>query len=119
MLWLLTPTRPEQIYISGAILISDGYPLEGRVPLLTAIRLDPHSPYTAIYMTVLAVSNYYERDYERAIEVTKRSLTRYPDDPRLHLWLAAALGQLNHTSEARAALQDAVRLFSASLDFHH
>jgi adenylate cyclase len=68
-------------------------------------------------MTLLAHSHYVERDYEGTVAVAKRALARYPADPRLYRWLAAALGQLGPTEEAGAALKEAIAASSPSANF--
>jgi adenylate cyclase len=114
----IDPNSPSANFAKAAALIVDGYPSEGRTPLLVAMRVDPHSPYDALFMTVLAVSYYFEGKYETAAEVVKRALTRYPDYPQLYRWLAAALGQLGRTDEARDALQTAIKVSPASFNLH-
>jgi adenylate cyclase len=113
----IDPNSPGANFTKAGLLIFDGRPSEGRMPLLAAMRLDPHSPRGALFTTVLAASYYFERDYQSTVEVTKRALVRYPDYPRLYRWLAAALGQLGRTDEARAALQETIRRSPAVFDF--
>jgi adenylate cyclase len=100
----------------GATLISDACHSEGRHSILKAIRLDPGGPYSATYLSVLAASYYFERDHESTVQVARRSIARYPDAPRAYSWLAAALGQLGHAREARAALHDLIRIAPTALD---
>jgi adenylate cyclase len=100
----------------GATLISDGKPSEGRPFILKAIRLDPRSPQSAKYLSLLAGSYYFERDYDSAVEAARRSLIRYPEYPRAYRWLVAALGQLGRAGEARAALDDLIRLSPKALE---
>jgi adenylate cyclase len=45
-------------------------------------------------------------------------VARYPDDPLPYRWLAAALGELGHTNEARAALHDAMSVSRTSYDWY-
>ena len=87
-------------------VITDGH--LRRAYFIMAIRLDPRSPYSPKHMSLLAHSHYVERDYEGTVAVAKRALARYPADPRLYRWLAAALGQLGRTEEAGAALKEAI-----------
>jgi adenylate cyclase len=69
-------------------------------------------------MSFLAASYYFERDYEKAVAVARRSLVHYPDYPRAHRWLAAAFGQLGRTGEARAALNELKRVSSTALGLY-
>jgi adenylate cyclase len=100
----------------GALLITDGQASEGRIFIMKTIRLDPRGPHTPKYMSFLAASYYFECDYERAVEVAIRSLARFPNYPRAHRWLAAALGQLGRTREAGAALHELHRISPTALD---
>jgi tetratricopeptide (TPR) repeat protein len=102
----------------GASLISDGNHSEGRSYILDTIRLDPRNPQSAKYLSLLAGSYYFEGEYESAIEVARRSLARYPAYPRALRWLAAALGQLGHSDDARSALCELTRVSSAMLDMY-
>ena len=54
-------------------------------------------------MQFIAISYYVERDYARAVDEARLAATRYPEFPLIHRWLAAALGQLGRTEEARMA----------------
>jgi tetratricopeptide (TPR) repeat protein len=82
--------------------------------LLAAIRLDPRHPgANAGRLNMIAISHYYERDYESAAEAAKTAIARYPiarfpNNLMPHRWLAASLGQLGRTGEAREALQTAM-----------
>jgi adenylate cyclase len=62
-------------------------------------------------LNTIAISHYYERDYAGAVEAAKRTIARYPmvGNPLPHRWLAASLGQLGRTAEAREALQTAMK----------
>jgi hypothetical protein len=51
-------------------------------------------------------------------EVAKSSLARYPGYPRAHRWLAAALGQLGRSDEARSALSELTRVSSTALSLY-
>ena len=69
-------------------------------------------------MHQFAISYYYERDYAKSVEALRRVMARYPDAPNNYRWLAAALGQLGRTEEARAALRKALELSPQSLEFY-
>ena len=89
--------------VKGEMLILDGSPTAGRNSIVTAMRLDPSSPYNVSAMAGMVLAYYYERDYCVAIESAKRTIVRYPGDRRSHALLAAALGQLGRRDEAKAA----------------
>jgi class 3 adenylate cyclase len=102
--------------------IADGTDLHGDAENLAA-RLQAECPPGGICISRSVRDHVhgrldFERHYERTVEVSKRALVRYPNDPRLHHWLAAALGRLGHSGEARVTLQEATKLSSTALDFH-
>jgi len=97
--------------LKGTLLIFNGQPIEGRNALLKALRLEPRDPRQCSgRLNTIAISHYYERDYAGAVEAAKRTIARYPmvGNPLPHRWLAAALGQLGRTAEAREALHTAM-----------
>jgi adenylate cyclase len=72
----------------------------------------------AMVMQFIGISYYVQRDYSRAAEEASLAVTRYPDFPLTFRWLAASLGQLGRTEEARAALQKAQELSPESFDLN-
>jgi adenylate cyclase len=99
--------------LKGTVLIFNGQPVEGRSAVLTALRLNPRHPgLNASRLNMITISYYYEGDYASAAEAAKRTLARYPiarypNNVIPYHWLAAALGQLGRTDEAREALHTA------------
>jgi adenylate cyclase len=61
---------------------------------------------------------YQSREYERLLEVARQVIRSRPDHPPTYRWLAAALGQLGRTAEAKAALEKAVAIGTASFDMY-
>jgi len=66
----------------------------------------------------LALGYYFSRDYEAAVEAAKRALRSNPEYPLPYRWLAAALGQLGRTVEAREALEEAIAIAPATFDMY-
>jgi adenylate cyclase len=64
------------------------------------------------------MSYYYDHDYERAAEAAKLVVRRYPEYPHPYYWLAAALGQLGRSDEARDTLQQATAVSPAAIQFY-
>jgi len=64
----------------------------------------------------VVAAHYFCGEYAAAIEAARLVLRSYPEYPLPHRWLAAALGQLGRTDEARQALDKAVALAPASFD---
>ena len=67
---------------------------------------------------MLAISYYFERDYERCVDVARRQLSAYPGYTLTHRWLAAALGQLGRVGEARAALEKSIAASPREFDLY-
>ena len=92
----------------GIALIYSGRAKEGLAALRRYLRLDPRDPTLALGLLQLAIGHYFCREYENALEAAERVIRSYPDFPLSYRWLAATLGQLGRTDEARSALERAV-----------
>jgi adenylate cyclase len=66
----------------------------------------------------MALGLYLSSEYERAVEVEKRVIRSDPDYPLAYRWLAAALGQLGQTAEAKEALERAIAIAPATFDMY-
>ena len=84
----------------------------------TSIRLDPHDPKLANRLNNLALGYYFSRDYEAAVEAAKRAVRSNPEYPLPYRWLAAALGQLGRTAEAKEALKRGIEIAPATFDMY-
>ena len=110
----INPDSTWANFFKGHLLIFNGQSVEGRNALLAGLRLDPRNTDRNISrLLLIAVSHYQERDYVGAAEAARRAIARYPiarypNNVMPHRWLAAALGQLGRTSEAREALDTAM-----------
>ena len=91
---------------------------EALVPLETSIRLDPSGPYAIIPRDHLVAALYQSRQYEASIDAARNVIRIRPDHPPSYRWLAAALGQLGHFEEAKAALDKAITIGAASFDMY-
>jgi adenylate cyclase len=102
----------------GAALLFSGRPREGLASLEAALRLDPRNERVLPHHLLrVAIALYYAREYESAVEAAKRAIRAYPDFPFApYQWVAAALGQLERTEEARAALEKAIAVTPAAFD---
>jgi adenylate cyclase len=69
-------------------------------------------------MNQVAIGQYYSGDYDAAVETARQVIRSYPDYPLTYRWLAAALGQLGRTKEAREALDKAIAVAPASFDIY-
>jgi len=102
----------------GEALIFSGQPKKGLVAVRTSIRLDPHDPKLANRLNNLALGYYFSRDYEAAVEAAKRAVRSNPEYPLPYRWLAAALGQLGRTAEAKEALKRGIEIAPATFDMY-
>jgi adenylate cyclase len=102
--------------VFGAILVFSGRPKRGIAALERNMRLDPRDPQLAVRLNQIALAHYFSREYANAVEVAKRTMRSYPDYPHIYRWLAAALGQLGRTDEAREALDKAISTAPGAFD---
>jgi adenylate cyclase len=92
----------------GATLIFSGQLREGLAALDRCIRLDPRR--SAVRLNQITLGLYFSREYEAAVEAAKRTIRSYPEYPNTYRWLAAALGQLGRTANAKVALEKAIAI---------
>ena len=102
----------------GETLIFSGRPKEGLAAVRTSIRLDPHDPKLANRLNNMALGLYFSGEYEAAVEAAKRAVRANPDFSLAYRWLAAALGQLGRTPEAKEALEKAIAIAPAVFDLY-
>jgi len=92
----------------GCALLFSGHAKDGVGALKKSIRFDPYEPMLPSRMMLLAIAYYFMRDYEDAVKAAREAIYISPSYPLPYRWLAAALGQLGRTVEARRALDDAI-----------
>jgi adenylate cyclase len=102
----------------GIALIYSGRAKEGLVALQRYLRLDPRDPTLALGLLQIAIGHYFCHEYETALDAAERAIRLYPDFPLTYRWLAATLGQLGRTDEARRALEKAIAVAPTSFDFY-
>jgi adenylate cyclase len=117
----LSPNLASAHGVFGATLIFSGHPRDGLVALERSIRLDPHAADLAAQgyrLNTLALGHYFCGVYEAAVEAAKRAIRSDPNYPNAYRWLAAALGQLGRSAEAKEALEKAMAVGPASFDMY-
>ncbi|MFO1026395.1 MAG: adenylate/guanylate cyclase domain-containing protein [Acetobacteraceae bacterium] len=114
----LSPNLASARGMLGSLLIFSGSPKEGLVALEKGIRLDPRDPRSGVSVNQIVLGLYFAREYEAAIEAARRVIHSYPDHPLVYRWLAAALGQVGRTGEAKEALAKAVAIAPSSFDLY-
>ena len=81
-------------------------------------RLDPHNRLLPGRLNLLTMGLYFSGKYEAAAEAATQAVRSHPEYPLPHRWLAAALGQLGRTAEAKEALARAMAVSPASFDMY-
>jgi adenylate cyclase len=102
----------------GAALIFSGNRRDGLEVLQISLRLDPQAPGLPGRLNLMACGLYLSGKYEAAVEVAQRVVRSNPDYPLAYRWLAAALGQLGRTAEAKEALEKAIAIGPASFEMY-
>ena len=83
-----------------------------------SLKLEPLGASLAQRLTQVAVSHYFSSAYEETVEAAKQAIRLFPDFPPPRPYLAAALGQLDRTEEATAALTQAVVIAAHWFDMY-
>jgi adenylate cyclase len=112
----MTPNLAFAHHMLGTTWIFSGRPKEGLAALERSIRLDPRHPRSEVRLNQMALGLYFCRAYEAAVEVARRAIRTYPDFAHPYRWLAAALGQLGRTAEAKKALEQAITIVPGAFE---
>jgi adenylate cyclase len=112
----ITPNLASAHGALGIALMYTGKPKEGLAALETDIRLDPRGPLMMNRLSQVAIALYFLREYAAVVEAAKRAIRTFPHRWSYYRTLAAALGQLGQTVEAREALEKAISLAPAQFD---
>ena len=70
----IDPTSSRARRHQGANLLFRGQPAEARAIFLAYLRLNPRDMFSASNRVQLSLSHYFERDYETAADISKRSI---------------------------------------------
>jgi adenylate cyclase len=114
----LSPNLANAHLAVGAALARLDRAEESLAPRETSIRLDPCGPQVMIAWDHLVATLYRVGQYKRLLDVAQHVIRARPDHPPTYRWVAAALGQLGRTAEARAALDKAIAMGPASFDMY-
>jgi adenylate cyclase len=104
----LEPNSAENIYRLGVVLNYAGRAEEAIPYLQNAIRLNPFPP--ALYFVQLAISYRDSGQYEKAIEVSKKTLQREPNTQFAYIQMSVSYIRLGQEKEARAAAAEILRI---------
>ncbi len=112
----ISPNLADAHGALGVVLTSSGRPKEGLAALKTCIRLDPRTPSLVFRLSQIAEALYFCREYAAAVEAARQAIRSFPDRPGYYGLLAAALGQMGRTAEAKEALEQAIAIAPAAFD---
>jgi adenylate cyclase len=110
------PNLMQAHQAKGMALLFGGRPAEGREALRECLRLSPRDQQRPLILCQVAMSYYFEGEYERAAGAAQHVVIVYPDHPWAYRWLAAALGQLGRVNEAHDALCTALTVSPNSFE---
>jgi adenylate cyclase len=113
---VISPNLADAHGALGVVLTHSGRPKEGLEALKTCVRLDPRAPSLVYRLYQIALALYFCREYAAAAEAARQGIRSYPDRPGSYRVLAAALGQLGRTAEAKEALEQAIAISPAHFD---
>jgi adenylate cyclase len=105
----LNPCDADAIHALGNKLDLAGDP-EGITRMEQAQQLNPQDPQRHMHLAFLARAYVNAGAYEKAVACAQRAIQRRTDYPHAYYILAIALGHLERTDEARAALDQCNRL---------
>jgi TolB-like protein len=104
--------------VKGAALVYSGNRQGGRKALQHYLRLSPQDPARPIRLSQVATSLYLDGNYRDAAITARQVVRQYPSHPIAYRWLAASLGQLGRTEEARDALQTLQTISPSSFEMY-
>lgn len=104
----LLPNGAEAYEQYGHILLFAGHPEEAIPTLQKAIRLNPISEVNQLNLLGLAYLS--TNRFEEAVSVLKQALRKDPDNPMIHIHLAAGYAFLGREKEARAEAAEVLRI---------
>jgi adenylate cyclase len=104
----LNPDDANSYVQLGQILACTGRPQEAVELIEKAMRLNPRPP--VAYPLNLGLAYNLAGQYEKAIAILKRALTRTPIDLGIHVQLAVTYSELGRGEEARAEAAEVLRI---------
>jgi adenylate cyclase len=111
----LNPNSVSARRALGFCLLNSERSADARNEFLTCLRINSRDPMNWLIRLQLGTAYYYRCEYESAVDCLLQASRAAPNDPEVHFCLAAALGLLDRTIEAQAALQHATNLMPGRL----
>jgi TolB-like protein/tetratricopeptide (TPR) repeat protein len=84
-------------------------PDDGLAHVETALRLSPRDPMTYLFLAGQALCRFVSGDFPGAISSAERGISINPSSPDNHLYMAAALAELDQGDRAREQIKRALR----------
>jgi adenylate cyclase len=106
----LDRNNARAIYQLGSTLMWLGQPDAGIPDIEKAIRLNPHDPNMAGFYLALGQCHFLLGHVDQAIDLMSKARADNPRFFYIHVWLAGALGLRGDLDEARAALDEAIKI---------
>jgi adenylate cyclase len=101
----ISPNLADAHGALGVVLSLSERPKEGLAALKACIRLDPRTPSLVYRLFQIALALYFCREYAAAAEAARQAIRSFPNRAASYCVLAAALGQMGRTAEAKEVLE--------------
>ena len=101
----LNPNFAQGYFALGETYTFMGHFAEMMDPLMRCLRLSPQDPLASVIISFIALAHYHLGNYKEALHYSERALQRRRHYVVLRT-LAATLGQLGRTEEARSVLAE-------------
>ena len=113
----LSPNLASAHGALSMLLIYSGRAREGIAAHQICARLDPRDPRLGWRLHRVALGHYFIGEYAAARDAAELAISAYPEFPTPYRILAAALGQLGESDEAKRALDRASSLRPAAFEW--
>ena len=113
----LSPNLASAHGALSMLLIYSGRAREGIAAHQTCARLDPRDPRLGWRLHRVPLGHYFIGEYAAARDAAELAISAYPEFPTPYRILAAALGQLGESDEAKRALDRASSLRPAAFEW--
>jgi adenylate cyclase len=113
----LNPNFALGYFALGETRVFMGLFAETLDPMMRCLLLTPRDPFASFYVSLIALAHYHLDNYEEAVRYSERALQRR----RIYVvlrTLAATLGQLGRTEEARSVLAEMEQMKPINLKRH-
>ncbi len=100
----LNPSNAQAHFTLGFNLSQTGRAAEGIRVIDNGFRLNPYEPGNHVYYYMMAHAQFTARNYDAAVEWARKAAQLESEAPEPRILLAAALGWLERTDEAKPEL---------------